>query len=168
MESPAVQKNKTECKMAIRNEEPHVNKRFPRARGDVPHYIASRDEAPEFSPRTRGCSQQPYVRSNGAQVFPAHAGMFRSSMTSVRNEICFPRARGDVPIPPSQPNKPPAFSPRTRGCSAHFSQLRTLLFVFPAHAGMFRCKTEKQFFPYSFPRARGDVPVYRWSKPFSV
>ena len=36
MESPTVQKNKTECKMTPRNEEPHVNKRFPRVRGDVP------------------------------------------------------------------------------------------------------------------------------------
>ena len=36
MESPTVQKNKTECKMTLRNEEPHVNKRFPRVRGDVP------------------------------------------------------------------------------------------------------------------------------------
>ena len=38
MESPAVQKNKTECKMAIRNEEPHVNKCFPRVCGDVPSF----------------------------------------------------------------------------------------------------------------------------------
>ena len=36
MEPPTVQKNKIECKMTFRNEEPHVNKRFPRIRGDVP------------------------------------------------------------------------------------------------------------------------------------
>ena len=57
MESPAVQKNKTECKMAIRNEEPHVNKCFPRARGDVPAALG-------YTPDT-------------LVVFPAHAGMFR-------------------------------------------------------------------------------------------
>ena len=36
MEPPAVQKNKTECKMTLRNEKPHVNKCFPRVCGDVP------------------------------------------------------------------------------------------------------------------------------------
>ena len=36
MEPPTVQKNKIECKMTFRNEEPHVNKCFPRIRGDVP------------------------------------------------------------------------------------------------------------------------------------
>ena len=56
MESPAVQKNKTECKMAIRNEEPHVNKCFPRARGDVPINLTPLFWHGLFSPRTRGCS----------------------------------------------------------------------------------------------------------------
>ena len=39
MEPPTVQKNKTECKMTFRNEEPHVNKCFPRMRGDVPNAL---------------------------------------------------------------------------------------------------------------------------------
>ena len=76
MESPAVQKNKTECKMAIRNEEPHVNKCFPRARGDVPLLSTFSEASKQFSPRTRGCSLGKSVGSVAEAVFPAHAGMF--------------------------------------------------------------------------------------------
>ena len=78
MESPAVQKNKTECKMAIRNEEPHVNKCFPRARGDVPQITDWRAEDEAFSPRTRGCSAIASEAKKHTMVFPAHAGMFRT------------------------------------------------------------------------------------------
>ena len=56
MESPTVQKNKTECKMTPRNEEPHVNKCFPRVRGDVPPATATVLKKTSFSPRARGCS----------------------------------------------------------------------------------------------------------------
>ena len=51
-----VRENKTECKMTFRNEEPHVNKCFPRVRGDVPFglFFGGSDEV----------------------VFPACAGMF--------------------------------------------------------------------------------------------
>ena len=118
MESPAVQKNKTECKMAIRNEEPHVNKCFPRARGDVPIYSPQRLARGEFSPRTRGCSLfwwenwvdfYRFPRARGdvpagknwrrvtSPVFPAHAGMFPHDDGGDAGGGGFPRARGDVP-----------------------------------------------------------------------
>ena len=76
MESPAVQKNKTECKMAIRNEEPHVNKCFPRIRGDVPYDFLSLNQAARFSPHPRGCSAQLCNAVGQQPVFPAYAGMF--------------------------------------------------------------------------------------------
>ena len=79
MESPAVQKNKTECKMAIRNEEPHVNKCFPRARGDVPYRKRKKIKKILFSPRTRGCSFPGLMSFFMGGVFPAHAGMFPTS-----------------------------------------------------------------------------------------
>ena len=56
MEPPTVQKNKIECKMTFRNEEPHVNKCFPRIRGDVPYTHRHNPRQPKFSPHTRGCS----------------------------------------------------------------------------------------------------------------
>ena len=51
-----VRENKTECKMTFRNEEPHVNKCFPRVRGDVPIRSHLVTERVMFSPRARGCS----------------------------------------------------------------------------------------------------------------
>ena len=50
------------------------------------------------------------------------------------------------------------FSPRTRGCSHEFDNTGFGVAVFPAHAGMFRCKRGSNFPLQSFPRARGDVP----------
>ena len=51
-----VRENKTECKMTFRNEEPHVNKCFPRVRGDVPDAAKYAMSTIQFSPRARGCS----------------------------------------------------------------------------------------------------------------
>ena len=76
MEPPTVQKNKIECKMTFRNEEPHVNKRFPRIRGDVPPNHYGDPLFMPFSPHTRGCSWGCYLDVFFGNVFPAYAGMF--------------------------------------------------------------------------------------------
>ena len=71
-------------------------------------------------------------------VFPACAGMFP-----------WVRKNGAM--------RPP-FSPRARGCSAHFDLTACSSVVFPACAGMFRvCKHQKKAIK-RFPRVRGDVP----------
>ena len=71
-----MQKNKTECKMTLRNEKPHVNKCFPRIRGDVPLPSGLMRLILMFSPHTRGCSLGQYMAQVGIPVFPAYAGMF--------------------------------------------------------------------------------------------
>ena len=50
------------------------------------------------------------------------------------------------------------FSPRTRGCSYVADNVVMPVFVFPAHAGMFRRGNAHVEFTFCFPRARGDVP----------
>ena len=72
-----VRENKTECKMTFRNEEPHVNKCFPRVRGDVLPITGFEGELELFSPRARGCSLIDNFVQAGGDVFPACAGMFR-------------------------------------------------------------------------------------------
>ena len=94
-----VRENKTECKMTFRNEEPHVNKCFPRVRGDVPHWQRNNLDARQFSPRARGCSYPEDYTDAEVAVFPACAGMF-------------PGKRQVIPADY-------AFSPRARGCSRH-------------------------------------------------
>ena len=120
-------------------------RRFPRARGDVPHGIGPSLYMSMFSPRTRGCSWNAVAVEYFRAVFPAHAGMFLRLCRPVPRGLRFPRARGDVP---GGDNNPAGNLP-----------------VFPAHAGMFRSHPNRQVRRYCFPRARGDVPTPRrgWS-----
>ena len=93
-----VRKNKTECKMTFRNEEPHVNKSFPRVRGDVPDPLPEGGELLLFSPRARGCSPLRTGWHSLPKVFPACAGMFPHAGLVLGGKFCFPRVRGDVPV----------------------------------------------------------------------
>ena len=132
---------------------------FPRARGDVPKLFDILTKICAFSPRTRGCSGHGVCHAEDIVVFPAHAGMFRTSVKIMVMSWCFPRARGDVPQPCKKWCQSSTFSPRTRGCSVA-EQLRSGQFgVFPAHAGMFRMQDLRETDKMSFPRARGDVPA---------
>ena len=156
-----VRKNKTECKMTFRNEEPHVNKSFPRVRGDVPTESPKPDMLTEFSPRARGCSSPKAAELLRAYVFPACAGMFRQEATKPHDIPRFPRVRGDVPLELFSEPLPISFSPRARGCSSPRVAGKTKVGVFPACAGMFLPAAKKPpFFP-RFPRVRGDVPRQR-------
>ena len=91
---------------------------FPRARGDVPYMLCAITCGGMFSPRTRGCSAGQGVDWRQSHVFPAHAGMFLERMDQRITSLCFPRARGDVPICDHISDQHIRFSPRTRGCSA--------------------------------------------------
>ena len=52
---------------------------FPRARGDVPNRSRKDSTCTSFSPRTRRCSAGETHRKITSAVFPAHAGIFRTS-----------------------------------------------------------------------------------------
>ena len=133
-----MQKNKTECKMAIRNEEPHVNKCFPRVCGDVPRDMARVAHGKLFSPRVRGCSGHRIDHHCCLGVFPACAGMF-------------PRGAPHL-------SRSWGFSPRVRGCSASNGLVAASLPVFPACAGMFLVCVHRKNLSHCFPRVCGDVP----------
>ena len=133
---------------------------FPRMRGDVPSFRVSVWERTRFSPHARGCSS---VCPGGQwcyRVFPACAGMFPCPRYRCAPPGRFPRMRGDVPW--SKPSAPAvaAFSPHARGCSESQPTRGTRIGVFPACAGMFLrfCATGQR--ERSFPRMRGDVPLW--------
>ena len=136
-----------------------LEKRFPRARGDVPSILCGVTILLTFSPRTRGCSVPSHSLPGTRDVFPAHAGMFLPSRSPPRFPTGFPRARGDVPSRTFTASTLVGFSPRTRGCSAGPKKIARNLPVFPAHAGMFRRDWPCPNRPAGFPRARGDVPA---------
>ena len=142
--------------MTLRNEEPHVNKCFPRVRGDVPRTLVQNPNGVGFSPRARGCSHLFDLAEVSPEVFPACAGMFPARFTGGESVKRFPRVRGDVPTFSLSVLLPRRFSPRARGCSASTVSFDVASWVFPACAGMFlsplgRCSMVRPFSP----RARG-------------
>ena len=133
---------------------------FPRIRGDVPASPESANHQPTFSPHTRGCSVPPVLELFCRCVFPAYAGMFRSTRVGAFLSMCFPRIRGDVPPHGPLSGVGRAFSPHTRGCSFLTYSNSLVTTVFPAYAGMFRQSALPYDSSMSFPRIRGDVPTY--------
>ena len=110
---------------------------FPRVRGDVPTTDIRRTSLAAFSPRARGCSDGYAFRELKVQVFPACAGMFLQIPHHRPAAHCFPRVRGDVPLPVLPQRRDRWFSPRARGCSPKGVSNTTTRQVFPACAGMF-------------------------------
>ena len=113
---------------------------FPRIRGDVPAWLGE--------------------LWSGVVVFPAYAGMFRAVSPEYRGHYCFPRIRGDVPLSCLPRFDGAEFSPHTRGCSCASRYKSPGVPVFPAYAGMFLKLTFLKWIHSSFPRIRGDVPLY--------
>ena len=136
-----------------------IKRRFPHARGDVPHSKAPFGSHKSFSPRPWGCSESENFYLNTLYVFPTPVGMFRSVSFVIFLLYCFPHARGDVPfeVLPSLPERP--FSPRPWGCSDNKHPNEQYQEVFPTPVGMFRpCICHFAEFS-GFPHARGDVPI---------
>ena len=127
-------------------------------RGDVPGYCRLCPWWFRFSPRARGCSVKCNKRSGSSPVFPACAGMFRTSLEILIFRTSFPRVRGDVPSLMMFSLLNHSFSPRARGCSwwCQVEMIKTN--VFPACAGMFRMASSSPGPWGGFPRVRGDVP----------
>ena len=130
--------------------------RFPRVRGDVPPGFWVLEHIVEFSPRARGCSCCKHLVNRDRRVFPACAGMFLEIWNPQGTAECFPRVRGDVPIPGHSVIITDTFYPRARGCSFAFRLDSDAINVFPACAGMFRFWFLKRTRLCKFsPRARG-------------
>ena len=84
--------------------------------------------------------------------------MFPGAFCFPLQNLCFPRVRGDVPLPGPTATGVPRFSPRARGCSGRGPPGSPGIHVFPACAGMFlACRADPNS-PLGFPRVRGDVP----------
>ncbi len=100
------------------------------------------------------------ARAVGRPVFPAHAGMDRPlhwKMTACR---CFPRTRGDGPCVQVFRQRRTGFSPHTRGWTDRVPVALDPRTVFPAHAGMDRCRRAGRRVRHCFPRTRGDGPFF--------
>ncbi len=146
---------------------------FPRPRGDGPIAGILNGTPAAFSPPTRGWPGSRSIGIDLVNVFPAHAGMARTLVSSSLLPRSFPRPRGDGPLTPPVPESRPVFSPPTRGWPAPPRRDPYRPSVFPAHAGMARPARPHGSPLNSFPRPRGDgplpdpppIPEYQFSPP---
>ena len=91
-------------------------------------------------------------------MFPACAGMYRTSKRSTANCRRVPRMRGDVPPRSAADGADLPCSPHARGCTDYrVADLRNFS-VFPACAGMYRQCVPGRAVIGRVPRMRGDVP----------
>ena len=134
---------------------------FPRMRGDVPGLQSKTCSRKQFSPHARGCSDAGQDVGVSEEVFPACAGMFPLGGIPVFTDSSFPRMRGDVPSGSQVRSIWPSFSPHARGCSHERHDEVVTMAVFPACAGMFRNPLRQPRRVQSFPRMRGDVPIFQ-------
>ena len=86
--------------------------------------------------------------------------MFRKLWFACASKPRFPRIRGDVPGTLRKWTTIMWFSPHTRGCSDGEAVAYITTMVFPAYAGMFLWPTPHHHGLTSFPRIRGDVPMF--------
>jgi len=110
----------------------------PRPRGGVPRLVEAGRLACESAPPTRGCSGFGIAAEFGADVGPAHAGVF--------------------PFLDPFSTAPWSSAPPTRGCSAGRRRQRAAVRVGPAHAGVFRRRRCRRPLGRCRPRPRGGVP----------
>ena len=156
--------------------------RVPRTRGDGPRSRPRPIAELGCSPHTRGWTVWDQPSAPSVTVFPAHAGMDRSSMRYGRSKRRVPRTRGDGPataaLTLATKGVFPAHagmdrqrdreirlrlwcSPHTRGWTEVGDGVCRGHVVFPAHAGMDRAFVGPLHVPTGVPRTRGDGPTGR-------
>ncbi len=140
----------------------------PRACGDAPRCLDALDQARACSPRMRGCTGRRSRPPAPRDLFPAHAGMHRSPTLRRSHTSPVPRACGDAPLAATPSCPHPTCSPRMRGCTAQRGRSVDRQALFPAHAGMHRCRRRTRCRTRSVPRACGDAPYARSSIPSSA
>ena len=118
----------------------HHGAGVPRAGGDGPTAYMSMYGERLCSPRRRGWTDRRARRGSVAVVFPAQAGMDRRPARAPRTGSRVPRAGRDGPscVCGCQPFA--SCSPRRRGWTGQGVRGRHAPRVFPAQAGMNRCR----------------------------
>ena len=130
----------------------------PRTRGGHPIVTADAGIAPLSSPHTRGSSPPGLRLPLDRPVVPAHAGVIRSSTSTVCPGIGRPRTRGGHPRSRSNSVTMALSSPHTRGSSRGARGLRGSHPVVPAHAGVIPPTPARWRCWPGRPRTRGGHP----------
>ena len=110
-------------------------RRLPRTRGDGPCAAAVASPAIRASPHTRGWTAETLARDEGAEGFPAHAGMDPRRNLHRQPRPWLPRTRGDGPVHYSRAQLSRWASPHTRGWTLSRRERPELLDGFPHTRG---------------------------------
>ena len=131
---------------------------FPRMRGDGPFYGLLASNTAVFPPHARGWTAHSGQTRSYSSVSPACAGMDPGSPTCDSANRCFPRMRGDGPLPPCATNPTSMFPPHARGWTRRPGRVGAYPGVSPACAGMDPFTMSYRVLLEGFPRMRGDGP----------
>ena len=121
-----------------------------------------------FPPRERGWSQFQQWQSYSLAVSPARAGMVRAGVEHLHLVRSFPRASGDGPLTAKAWRLKTRFPPRERGWSLDHVGPALAAPVSPARAGMVPWPRRRPSPGSRFPRASGDGPWRRRSRPATL
>ena len=117
----------------------------------------------EFTPHARGSTRSTKARILRSSVYPACAGIDRSSITPTNSRASLPRMRGDRPELLPSKGTYYVFTPHARGSTLFRSSDPYLPLVYPACAGIDLAFTASAYSPSSLPRMRGDRPdLHLW------
>ena len=127
-------------------------------RGDGPRRKPATVHSVPFPPHARGWTPEHRTPDGRLDVSPACAGMDPGSPTCDSANRCFPRMRGDGPLPPCATNPTSMFPPHARGWTRRPGRVGAYPGVSPACAGMDPFTMSYRVLLEGFPRMRGDGP----------
>ena len=137
---------------------------LPRIRGGVSRGLCRAGEGAWSSPHTRGCFSMIDTDDQRRAVFPAYAGVFRTSAGFDFVWKRLPRIRGGVSEGSAGDRRRRRSSPHTRGCFLFRQASAPRRAVFPAYAGVFLSITGSLATAMGLPRIRGGVSTIGYSR----
>ena len=127
-------------------------------RGDPPPLDLDMDAGQASTPHARGSTPLVTPDVTGSAVYPACAGIHLIHSVWIHLQVCLPRMRGDPPRYSAVVKQLIESTPHARGstsCDALPFRRRR---VYPACAGIHRCRDCCAHSMVSLPRMRGDPP----------
>ncbi len=131
---------------------------LPRMRGDRPSFFHLSSSFFWFTPHARGSTSLLIFWLLRKQVYPACAGIDRTSGVMMGRRSRLPRMRGDRPGVDEWLFVEPSFTPHARGSTHNLPPELDSNVVYPACAGIDRYKGREPSAKRSLPRMRGDRP----------
>ncbi len=134
---------------------------LPRMRGDRPPVRDMIHVFRMFTPHARGSTRTGRHLPGAAIVYPACAGIDRTSARCVCSMGGLPRMRGDRPRNEKRTRRRTLFTPHARGstCKPCYNGIKQQ--VYPACAGIDRIPHRRRRLNTGLPRMRGDRPGSR-------